>query len=420
MMGETTSAGQEATAGDFPTARAEGCPFDPPAEFAALRDRDNAAERMSCPAGIDAHVVSSYAHVRSALAEPTLSSRWAPSLHVMVNGDFERPPEAGSILQMDGAEHARLRRLLTPEFTVRRVRAMGPYIRRLVDERIDAMLAAGPPADLYRDFALPIPSQVICELLGVPYEDRDRFQRQTGVMLSVDRDPSEVDAAYDEVTQLMRQLAEDKTAEPTDDLLGRLIIRARETGQELSIPELGMLGLSLLVAGHETTANMIGLSTLALLRQPDQLEALRADPELAGPAVDEMLRYISPVQFGLLRRATEDTPVGDGTLGAGEWLVAALASANRDETVFPAADRIDLKRPATAHLAFGYGIHQCLGQQLARVELREVFARLHQRIPTLRLAVPFEEIEFKDDALVYGVRALPITWDEPGVAEGGR
>ncbi|MET9555295.1 cytochrome P450 [Streptomyces sp. NPDC006645] len=418
-MGETTSDIQ-AAAGSFPTTREPGCPFDPPAAFAGLRDQDTSTRLLSCPAGIDAHVVTTHADVRSVLTEPTLSSRWAPSLHVVVNSDFERQPEPGSILQLDGAEHTRLRRLLTPEFTVKRVQAMRPYIQRLIDERIDAMLAAGAPADLYRDFALPIPSQVICELLGVPYEDRDRFERQTGVMLSVDREPAEVDTAFDEVTQLMRQLAQDKMAEPTDDLLGRLIVRARETGQELSIPELGMLGLSLLVAGHETTANMIGLSTLALLRQPDQLEALRADPGLAGTAVDEMLRYISPVQFGLLRRTTEDTPVGEGTLDAGEWLVAALASANRDETVFPAADRIDLKRPATAHLAFGYGIHQCLGQQLARVELREVFARLHQRIPTLRLAVPFEDIEFKDNALVYGVRALPITWDGPSGAEGGR
>ncbi|MGW6306245.1 cytochrome P450 [Streptomyces niveus] len=419
MMGETTSDIQ-AAAGSFPTTRESGCPFDPPAAFAGLRDQDKAAERLSCPAGIDAHVVSSYANVRSVLTEPTLSSRWAPSLHVVVNSDFERPLEPGSILQLDGAEHTRLRRLLTPEFTVRRVQAMRPYIQRLIDDRIDAMLAAGAPADLYRDFALPIPSQVICELLGVPYEDRDRFERQTGVMLSVDRDPAEVAVAYDEVTQLMRQLAEDKTAEPTDDLLGRLIVRAREGGQQLSIPELGMLGLSLLVAGHETTANMIGLSTLALLRRPDQLEALRADPELAGTAVDEMLRYISPVQFGLLRRTTGDTPVGDDTLDAGQWLVAALASANRDEKVFPAADRIDIERPATAHLAFGHGVHQCLGQQLARVELREVFARLYRRIPTMRLAVPFEDIEFKDNALVYGVRALPITWDEPSDTEDGQ
>ena len=395
----------------FPLVRDAACPFDPPAEYAALRGQDRPTEEFACPAGITVHVVSKYDDVRSMLVDPRLGSRGAPSMHVMADADLERPVGPGSILHLDGAEHTRLRRLLTPEFTVRRIQAMRPYIQRLVDEHIDAMLASTGPVDLYRDFALPIPSLVICELLGVPYQDRDRFQRQTGVMLTVDADAAEVWQAHGEVMAFMAQLVAAKLAEPTDDLLGRLIARARSTGQELTVEELVTIGISLLVAGYETTANMIGLSTLALLRHPDQLAALRADPGLAGAAVDEMLRYISPVQFGLLRHATEATQVAAEAVDAGEWLVAALASGNRDESVFPDPDRVDLTRGATAHLAFGYGIHQCLGQQLARVELQEVFARLHQRIPTLRLAVPFEDIEFKDNALVYGVRALPITWE---------
>jgi cytochrome P450 len=172
------------------------------------------------------------------------------------------------------------------------------------------------------------------------------------------------------------------------------------------------LGLSLLIAGHETTANMIGLSTLAFLRNPEQLAILRADPALAESAVEEMLRYLTIVQWGLLRYATEDIEYGAETIKAGEWLVAALASGNRDESVFPDAADIDVRRNPTAHLAFGFGAHQCIGQQLARVELQEVYTRLYRRIPTLRLAVPFEEIKFKDNALAYGVRSLPVTWEQ--------
>ncbi|MET9633739.1 cytochrome P450 [Lentzea sp. NPDC006480] len=395
----------------FPTARDARCPFDPPAEYAELRAQEGTAA-LTCPVGVEARVVSRYADVRAMLADPNLSSHAAPSTHVVAGGVLDRPVAPGSLLNMDGPGHARLRRLLTPEFTVKRIQAMRPYIQGLVDDHLDALLARTGPVDLVADFALPIPSLVICELLGVDYADRDRFQEQTAVLVGTNSDPAALEQANLEVVGFMTQLVLTKMVAPTDDLLGRLIVRAGESGQELSVEELVTLGITLLIAGHETTANMIGLSTLALLRQPDQLDALRADPELAGTAVDEMLRYLSIVQFGVLRQATGDLTIGDETIEAGEWLVAALSAGNRDESVFPDPDRIDLKREATAHLTFGYGVHQCLGQQLARVELQEVFARLHQRIPTLRLAVPFEDIEFKNDALVYGVRALPVTWGD--------
>ncbi|WP_189154922.1 cytochrome P450 [Lentzea pudingi] len=395
----------------FPTARDPECPFDPPAEYADLREQEGTPS-LACPVGVNARVVSRYADVRAALADPNLSSHAAPSTHVVPGGLLDRPVAPGSLLNMDGAGHARLRRLLTPEFTVKRIQALRPYVQGLVDDHLDALLEHGGPVDLVEHFALPIPSLVICELLGVDYGDRDRFQEQTAVLIGTNSDPAALEQANLEVVGFMTQLVLTKLAAPGDDLLGRLIVRAGENGQELSVEELVTLGITLLIAGHETTANMIGLSTLALLRQPDQLAALRADPGLAGTAVDEMLRYLSIVQFGVLRQATGDVTVGDETIKAGEWLVAALSAGNRDESVFPDPDRIDLRRGATAHLAFGYGIHQCLGQQLARVELQEVFVRLHQRIPTLRLAVPFEDVEFKNDALVYGVRALPVTWDE--------
>ena len=218
-------------------------------------------------------------------------------------------------------------------------------------------------------------------------------------------------ASNEAVQNYIAGLVMAKMQQPGDDLLSRLIQRGNESEQPLTVPELITLGLSLLVAGHETTANMIGLSTLALLRNPEQLAVLREDPSLAESAVEEMLRYLSIVQWGLLRYATEDIEYGEETIKAGDWLVAALASGNRDETVFPDAASIDVRRNPTAHLAFGFGAHQCIGQQLARVELQEVFSRLYRRIPTLRLAVPFEELKFKDNALAYGVRALPVTWE---------
>ncbi len=367
---------------------------------------------MSTPAGVDAWVFSRYQDVRSVLADARLSSRSAPSAHVVPDADLEREVESGSILQNDGERHAHLRRLLTNEFTVRRVRALRPRIQQLVDDHIDAMLAVEEgPVDLVQAFALPIPSLVICELLGVPYADRDQFQRRSAILVAVDRPEDEVQRVNEELQQYMAGLVMAKLDRREDDLLSRLITRAEDQGSPLTVPELVSIGLTLLIAGHETTANMIALSTLALLRNPDQLTALRDNPELASTAVEELLRYLSIVQFGLFRQVVEDIPFGDETIKAGEYLVAALSSGNRDESVYPDPDRIDLSRKASTHLAFGFGRHQCLGQQLARAELEEVYTRLYRRIPTLRLAVPFEEIRFKDNTLVYGVTALPVTWD---------
>ncbi|MFD6338564.1 cytochrome P450 [Streptomyces sp. NPDC060131] len=398
------------TAKPFATTRASGCPFDPPPEYGALR-AEEPVSRASCPVGTDAWVVSRYEDVRAALSDPRLSSRAAPSTHIVPNADLHRPIAPGSLLHMDGPDHTRLRRMLTSEFTVKKMRALRPFVQRLVDEHIDAMLAGPRPADLYRDFALPIPSLVICELLGVPPEDRDRFQEQTTVLIRVGSAQEEVERAAAEIEEFIGRLITAKRTAPRDDLLSRLIQRGQDSGRPFSQEELVTLGVTLLIAGHETTANMIALSALALFRHPGQLAALRADPALVTPAIEELLRYLTILQFGLLRYATEDIRIADATVRAGDWLVAALSSGNRDDRAFPGADRLDLTREAGGHLAFGYGAHQCLGQQLARVELEVVFTTLFQRIPTLRPAVPLEEIRFKDDALVYGVRALPVTWD---------
>ncbi|ALG11579.1 cytochrome P450 [Kibdelosporangium phytohabitans] len=395
----------------FPATRAPGCPFEPPAEFAPMRDQE-AITQASCPAGIDAWVVSRYEDVRALLSAPGVSSRKAPSAHVMPDADLDRPVMSGNVLQLDGKEHARLRRMLTAEFTVRRMEALRPYIQRIVDEHVDALLAGPKPVDFYEHFALPIPSLVICELLGVPYEDREMIHARSATLMAVDGNPEVMYATHGELRDYMGTLFTGKLADPGDDLISRMIQRSRESGDPVSEDEMVELSITLLIAGHETTANMIALSTAVLAQHPDKLQALRDTPGLAPSAVEEMLRYLSVVQFGLLRYATDDLDIGGRTVKAGDWVVAALNSGNRDERVYDRPDAIDLERKAKTHLAFGFGIHQCIGQQLARIELREVYARLFGRVPGLRLAVSPDRISFKDNTLVYGVHELPVTWED--------
>ncbi|MEV4148028.1 cytochrome P450 [Amycolatopsis sp. NPDC049691] len=391
----------------LPTARPAGCPFDPPETYAALRETAPTSQ-VRCPAGMDAWLVTRYRDVRAVLADRTMSSRGASSVHVNPNADLDEEVSPGSIIQLDGAEHSRIRKMVIAEFTVRRVEAMRGYVQELVESHLDAMLARPGEADLVRDFALPIPSLVICELLGVPYADRARFQRQSGLLVSTDTTREEGQRAYDELSTFLAGLFTDKQRNPQDDLFSRLISRGESTGDPLTMEELVVLGLSLLVAGHETTANMIALSTLVLLDHPGQRDVVLSAPERA---VEELLRYLSVVQFGVLRYATADVQVGDRAVKAGEWLVAALNSANRDEDLFPGADKLDFHRDSPrTHVAFGFGAHQCIGQQLARVELQEALTRLFRRVPDLRLAVPRESLDFKHNTLVYGVRELPVAW----------
>ena len=364
---------------------------------------------VHCPVGVDAWLVSRYEDIKTLLADPRLSSRAASSLHMLPIADLTRTPSPGAIIQADGEEHARLRRLLIGEFTVRRMEALRPYIQRITDEHIEAMLK-GDGADLVRDFALPIPSLVICEMLGVPYDDREAFQHDSEILISFDSDKATRDAATERLWGYLDELIGQRLAAPRDDLLSRLIARGNETGRPLTVDELVTLGVTLLVAGHETTANMIALSTVVLLENPEQLAALRVAPEAAGAAVEELLRYLSVVQFGLFRYAMEDVTVGGAEVKAGEWLVGAIQSGNRDEEVYQSPDALDLGRQALTHLAFGFGAHQCLGQQLARIELQVALTTLFRRVPGLRLARPLTQSEFKQNDVVYGVRSLAVTW----------
>ncbi|WP_090764802.1 cytochrome P450 [Nonomuraea maritima] len=315
--------------------------------------------------------------------------------------------EDGLFVFMDPPEHTRLRRLLTGQFTVRRMRELESRVTEIAVEHIEAMRAAGTEADLVPAFALPLPSLVICELLGVDHADRAQFQARTAVGLNANSTPEEQAAARAELYAFMRRLVAGKRSNPADDLLSGLIHAAHPP---LTDAQLVDVALVLLNAGHETTANMLGLGTFALLEHPDQLATLRADPGLIDNTVEELLRFLSIIQLGVSRVTTAPVTLGGVDIPAGATVVIATPEVNRDPRHWPDPDAFDLRRSRTPHLAFGHGVHQCLGQQLARIEMRAGLGELMSRLPNLRLAVPAEQVPVRDEMLIFGVRSLPVTW----------
>jgi cytochrome P450 len=252
---------------------------------------------------------------------------------------------------------------------------------------------------------------VICELLGVPYADHDFFQANSRILVNRESSVEAAREANGKLLAYLDRLIAEKLADPGDDLLSELATGHVKTG-ELNRREAARMGVLLLLAGHETTANMIALGTVALLEHPDQLAALRDadDPKLLAGAVEELLRYLTIVHSGLRRVALADIEIGDQTIRAGDGLVMAIDAGNRDEQAFADPARLDIHRDAGGHMAFGFGVHQCLGQPLARVELQVVYGTLYRRVPSLRLAADLEQVPFKHDALIYGVYELPVTW----------
>ncbi|MCD0484212.1 cytochrome P450 [Streptacidiphilus sp. ASG 303] len=387
------------------------CPFDPPPEYRRLREEDPVS-RLAFPDGGTGRLLTRHEDVRALLADDRFS---ADRLHASSPVRTVRPPadpasRAGVFIGMDPPEHTRYRRILTRYFTVRRMRALAPAVERIVEDHLDAMERTGPPVDLVRAFALPVPSLVICELLGVPYEDRARFQAWSAALLRVGGEEAGTYAAMEALRRYMLDLVAAKRDRPDDALLSALLHRD-EPEAALSDEEVAGVGRLLLIAGHETTANMLALGTYALLRHPDQLRLLREHPDRVGRAVEELLRHLSIVQFGTVRVAREDVEFAGHRIRAGETVVASLAAANRDPAHFPDPDRLDLTREPSQHVAFGHGVHQCLGQQLARVEMETAFPALFRRFPTLRLAVPPEQLRMRDDMVVYGVHELPVAWE---------
>ncbi|TQM78460.1 cytochrome P450 [Saccharothrix saharensis] len=388
-------------------------PFDPPSALTRLGE-DGPVHRVTMLDGDPAWIVTSHELARTLLGDPRMSSdrfrsrRVLEKLPAPVRARMtDARARAGSFITMDPPEHTRYRKLLTGQFTVRRMRQLEPRIQRIVDDHLDAMIAAGPGADLVQAFALPVPSLVICELLGVGYGDRGEFQERTGKLLKLDVPVDEVMRLAEELRAFMQGLVRSKRAEPTDDMLSGLI----QADPTLTDDELiGMANL-LLVAGHETTANMLALGTFALLEHPEQLAALRAEPSSVGGAVEELLRYLSIVHLGVVRTTREEVEIAGEVVPADSTVLVSVPAGNRDPYQYPRPDVLDVTRPRGPHLAFGHGVHQCLGQQLARVEMTVGFTGLLTRLPGLRLAVPAAEVPMRDDMLVYGVHALPITWD---------
>lgn len=389
----------------FPQDRA--CPYHPPTGYDPLRTARPLA-RIRLYDGRPAWLVTGHAVARDLLVDPRLSTDRTRSGFPATTPRFaavrDRKP---ALLGVDDPKHRTQRRMMIPSFTLKRATELRPRIQKIVDELLDAMIAQGPPVDLVRAFALPVPSMVICALLGVPYADHEFFEEQSRRLL---RGPTAEDTqdARDRLAAYLEELIDDKRRQPGEGLLDELVQQRLSEG-ELDREELTALAMILLVAGHETTANMISLGTYTLLLHPDRLTELRADPSLLPDAIEELMRMLS-IADGLLRQATEDIEIAGTTIRAGDGVVFSTSVINRDEEVYPAPDTLDFHRSARHHVAFGFGIHQCLGQNLARTELEIALRSLLERLPGLRLAAPAEEIPFKPGDTIQGMLELPVSW----------
>jgi cytochrome P450 monooxygenase len=382
---------------DFPGRRA-GCPFPPP-EYAEIRARPGLV-RTSLPDGRTVWLVTRHEDVRTVLTDRRVSSN--PTHDGFPNfgrtGGVPSPDQVpGWFVGMDPPEHGRFRKTLIPEFTVRKIRELRPEIQRVVDGRIDAMLAAGNTADLVADFALPVPSLVITALLGVPYVDHDFFEAKTRTLVSFASTDEERESAGKQILRYITRLITIKQQRPADDLLSRLLASATMTPQELS-----GVAMLLLIAGHETTANNISLGVVTLLSNPEWIGDERI--------VEELLRLHSVADLVALRVAVDDVEIGGQLIKAGEGIVPLVAAANHDADAFGCPAQFDPARAARHHVAFGYGVHQCLGQNLVRAEMEIAYQTLFKRIPTLEIAEPIEDLPFKYDGVLFGLHALPVKW----------
>ncbi|MFF5208271.1 cytochrome P450 [Streptosporangium sp. NPDC000396] len=393
------------------------CPFDPPRALAEMHAKGPVGQ-VKLGTGEVIWLVTGLSEARAVLSDPRFSADRFNRRNALLSVPeemreklFDPRARAGQFLAMDPPEHTRLRKMVIGQFTLRRMRALIPRITEIVDAHLDAMEAAGTSAELVSAFALPVPSLVICELLGVPYEARADFQRRTALLLSMNTPLEEVVRVRDEMRQFMHELVAAKRARPDDGLLSGLI--HGDHAGELTDDELVGITNLLLTAGHETTANMIGLGTFALLEHPEQLELLRRDPEVADRAVEELLRYLSIVHLGPFRIAAEDVMVGGELIPEGGTVMISTPEINRDPVHWDDPAAFDLTRERNPHLAFGHGVHQCLGQQLARAEMTVALPALVRRFPHLRLACRPEEVPLRENMFVYGVRSLPVAWDAP-------
>jgi len=393
--------------------RTRGCPFGPPDDYRALTD-SSALHPLRFPLGGEGWIVTQHQAAKAVLADSRFSHRsellaspLPPPFPLPPGSPTSSPPaEPGAFNRMDPPDHTRYRRLVGSWFSARRAEELVPAIEEAAQGLLAGMAAHGAPADLVRLYARPLPARVIFDFLDVPEEIRDPLQDSLDVLMRLRMSIEELIRALTVATELLDELARSKmTADDGGGMLGEL---ARRGG--LDVVEVRNIAWALLGGGTDTTANMIGLGTVALLEHPEQLELLRNKPELMNNAVGELLRHLTISQFGASRTATEDLEVAGHPVRAGQTVVVALPAVNRDPRVFPDPDRLDLTRETRGHLAFGYGVHKCIGQYLARVTLRVAYSALFERFGELRLAVPLERLRMRDDMDHYGVHEVPVAW----------
>lgn len=361
------------------------------------------------PDGGEGWLVTSHAETRLVQSDPRFSR--TPITDPSTPRFTPQPLPRGIIQAQDPPEHTRLRKLVAGAFTPRRLEQLRSRVSRIVDELLDGLAEHGAPADLVLLFAMPLPLMVICELLGVPYGDRERFRRFSETTLSTTAyTPEQTALATQALQEYLAQLIAARRTAPGDDLLSALV-QVRDEGDRLSEQELVMLAIVILVGGEETTATQISNFAYTLLTQPEHFSTLRRDQDRIPQAVEELLRYIPLASTGSLPRvATADVEVSGVTIRAGDVVITHIGTANRDGRVFDEPDRIDFTRQSNPHLAFGHGVHHCLGAALARMELQVALRALISRFPTLRLAVPQADLDWKPGLLLRGPRSLPVAW----------
>jgi cytochrome P450 len=403
-----SSASTASSAPLFPFKRT--CPFDPPPQYAEAR-----AAGPVCPVtlwnGKRAWLVTRHAEIRQVLSDDVrFSGRMAnPDFPAITPARVMVDRNERAFVGMDNPEHDAYRRMFTREFSIRRLQALTPRIAAIAEGLIGDLVAQGPPADLIPTVAVKFPSLVMSALFGSPYEDSEFIIRCAVARHGLTQTPADAEDKARELAAYVRRLIDHKEANPGDDMVSRIIEEHVNAGR-LSKEDFAEIGAMILRAGHDTTTNMIGMGTLLFLQNDELRRTLVEQPALIDGVVEELLRFVSPVQFSPRRVALEDVEIGGVKIPKGDGLFMLLGSANRDETMFEEPDTIDPHRDASRHLAFGYGIHQCLGQMLARFELQIMYEVILRRLPSLRLAVSLDEIRFKHDMQIYGVHNLPVTW----------
>ncbi|MFD5000857.1 cytochrome P450 [Streptomyces buecherae] len=389
----------------LPTKRS--CPFDPPDGYTPLREQERIT-RMSYPDGTPGWLITRHAEAKELLTHKSFSARQEGIISpVPTELAYEGPADPGAFAKTDDPVHSKYRKLVTGFFTVRRTRQLAPMIERIVHEQLDDLEEAGPGADLVEVFTESVPSRVMCEMIGVPESERKSLQRHVETLGRLSTTVPEALAAVSGMSGFLARFVPSRMNDPRDDILGDLI-----RGGQLTERELMGVTATLITGAFDTTGNMLAMGVFTLLEHPDQLAKLQEDPELMGAAVEELLRFLTISHLGASRWALEDVEFAGQTIKKGEVVTVALPAVNRDPARYENPDQLDIGRTDHGHLGLGHGVHQCLGQHLARTILRVGYEALFDRFPTLRLAVPADEVPMRDDCVHYGPRSLRVTWDD--------